>query len=248
VTSPDLVPPHRPAASANELDGDAEPAPAEANAAPRPVPLPAQNLIDAGLERLAETHPGLPLPAHAIDPPSRRTVVHRFDDAVDRAFDRIRGSEPADRVLYSLTELGDFGLIWMLIGFTKGLRSDDDATAAWRLATALGVESVLLNGLIKSQFKRERPVAQQPRPYHIRIPLTTSFPSGHASTAMLASLLLTQHCRPAVRPLYFGLAGLIAASRVHVRIHHASDVVGGVVVGTTLGLVARRLWPMHRNR
>lgn len=210
------------------------------------APLPPTNALDAALEAIEATHPTLPLPHHTVEPPSRLSPVHRFDEAVDRAFDVIRGTEPADRILYALTELGDFGLIWMLVGFTKGLRSDADATAAWRLAAALGVESVLLNGLIKSQFKRERPVTQEPRPYHIRIPMTTSFPSGHASTAMVASLLLTQRARPGVKPLYFGLAGLIAASRVHVRIHHASDVVGGVVVGSVLGLVARRVWPLHR--
>lgn len=211
-------------------------------------PLPPTNLLDAALETFEESHPGLPLPHHVVEPPSRLASVHRFDEAVDRAFDRLRGTEPADRVLYSLTELGDFGLIWVLVGFTKGLRSEADATEAWRLAAALGVESVLLNGLIKSQFKRERPVAQESRPYHIRIPMTTSFPSGHASTAMVASLLLTQQARPGVKALYFGLAGLIAASRVHVRIHHASDVVGGVVVGTVLGLVARQIWPLKPRR
>jgi undecaprenyl-diphosphatase len=223
-------------------------------AAPRPDDaspsdeLPPEGLLDAALEAFEAAHPDLPLPAHTLEPPHRLSPVHRFDDAVDRAFDRIRGTEPADRVLYVLTELGDFGLIWMLLGFARGVRSDADATAAWRLAAALGIESVVLNGLIKSQFKRERPVAQEPRPYKMRIPLTTSFPSGHSSTAMLASLLLTQGARPAVKPFYFGLAALVAASRVHVRIHHASDVVGGVAVGTVFGLVARKVWPLKPAR
>lgn len=207
--------------------------------------LPPEGLIDATLEAFETAHPGLPLPSHSVEPPHQLSPIHRFDDAVDRAFDRIRGTEPADRIMYGLTELGDFGLIWMLLGFTRGLRSDADATAAWRLAAVLGVESVVLNGLIKSQFKRERPVTQEPRPHKMRIPLTTSFPSGHSSTAMMASLLLTQHSKRSVKPLYFGLAALVAASRIHVRIHHASDVVGGVAVGTAFGLIARKVWPLH---
>ena len=36
-------------------------------------------------------------------------------------------------------------------------------------------------------------------------------------------------------------AGLIAVSRIHLRAHHASDVAGGVVIGTALGMVVRRL-------
>lgn len=215
---------------------------------PDPEALPPEGIIDAALEAIETAHPDLPLPAHTVTPPHELGRVQRFDDAVDRAFDRIRGTEPADRILYSLTELGDFGLIWLLLGFAKGLRSDADADAAFRLAAALGVESVLLNGVIKSQFKRERPVVQQTRPYRIRIPLTTSFPSGHSSSAMLASLLLTQRAGRTAKVGYFGLAALVAASRVHVRIHHASDVVGGVAVGTALGLVARRVWPLHGRR
>jgi undecaprenyl-diphosphatase len=208
--------------------------------------LPPEGVIDAAVEALGEAHPELPLPHHAVEPPHVLGPVQRFDDAVDRAFDRLRGTEPADRVLYALTELGDFGLIWVLLGFTRGLRSEEDARAAWRLAAALGLESLLLNGVIKSQFKRERPVAQEPRPHKLRIPMTTSFPSGHSSTAMVASLLLTQRSSRPAKVACFSLAGAIAASRVHVRIHHASDVVGGVAVGTVLGLVARKVWPLHR--
>jgi undecaprenyl-diphosphatase len=208
--------------------------------------LPPEGVIDAAIEALATSHPDMPLPHHELEPPHRLGPVHRFDDAVDRAFDRIRGTEPADRVLYGLTELGDFGLLWLLIGFTRGLRSDQHAMAAWRLAAVLGVESVVLNGVVKSQFKRERPVTQEVRPHKLRTPLTTSFPSGHASSAMVASLLLTQGSRRPAKVACFALGGLVAASRVHVRIHHASDVVGGLAIGTVMGLTLRKVFPLKR--
>jgi undecaprenyl-diphosphatase len=48
-------------------------------------------------------------------------------------------------------------------------------------------------------------------------------------------------------PLYFGAAAIIAASRVYVKIHHASDVIGGVVVGVALGKLAKRLFPLERS-
>jgi undecaprenyl-diphosphatase len=38
----------------------------------------------------------------------------------------------------------------------------------------------------------------------------------------------------------------VALSRVHVRIHHASDVVGGVAVGVALGALAKKAWPLGR--
>jgi membrane-associated phospholipid phosphatase len=34
---------------------------------------------------------------------------------------------------------------------------------------------------------------------------------------------------------------------VHVKIHHASDVAGGLAIGIGLGAVARALWPLYRR-
>jgi membrane-associated phospholipid phosphatase len=44
--------------------------------------------------------------------------------------------------------------------------------------------------------------------------------------------------------LYYLIALVVAASRVHVRIHHASDVLGGIAFGVVLGEVARQLVPV----
>ena len=38
-------------------------------------------------------------------------------------------------------------------------------------------------------------------------------------------------------------ATVVAASRVYVRLHHASDVIGGALLGIAFGRVARRLAP-----
>lgn len=175
----------------------------------------------------------------------RFEAVRIFDERVDELFDRLRGNPVADRAFYAVTELGDFGLVWLLIGSARALRSDDDITELIRLATALGIESVVINGMVKSAFRRERPVIQEERPHRIRIPLTTSFPSGHASSAMLAASLLSDGRRTA--PLYYALGLWVASSRVYVKIHHASDVVGGLAVGAALGAVARRVWPGPRS-
>jgi len=210
--------------------------------------LPPEGVFDVALEHLAERHPDLPLPHHQLEPPHHMGVVDRFDAVVDSWFDRVRGTEPADRILYALTELGDFGLVWVLLAWTRGLRSEEDARAALRLTGVLAAESVLINGVVKNLFKRERPVVQAERPHRLRIPLTTSFPSGHSSTAMVAGVLLAQRSSPATKVALFGLGGLVAASRVHVRIHHASDVVGGLAVGLALGAVARAVFPLYPRR
>lgn len=133
------------------------------------------------VERLAEQG------SHEVEPPHELGPVARFDQAVDQAFDQLRGNPVADRLFYAATELGDFGLIWVLIGATQALGGDRQLGRFGRLTATLAVESVVVNGVIKSFFKRERPVSQEPRPYKMRMPLTTSFPSGHSSTAVVAA-------------------------------------------------------------
>ena len=211
-------------------------------------PLPAEGLIDAAVEKLAADHPGLHLPHHEHLPPHEMGVIDRFDHRVNELFDRLRGKEPTDRIIYALTELGDFGLIWVLLAFVRGLRSEEDARAAWRLTAVLAAESVIINGLVKTQFKRERPVIQEPRPHRLRIPLSTSFPSGHSSTAMVAGVLLAQKSSTPTKVALFGLGGLVAVRHIHVRIHHASDVAGGLAVGLGLGAIARAVFPLYRRR
>ena len=179
-----------------------------------------------------------------IPPPPRHRLVHRFDEAVDRRLDGLRGREPLDRIVYGVTELGDFSLLWHLAGWARALADDDQTTPALRLSAALAAETVLVNGVLKTLFKRERPVEQAPRPHRLRVPLTTSFPSSHASSATMAAMLLADTSR--VPAAWAGLAAVVAVSRIHVRIHHASDVLGGVAVGLVLGLVARRIWPLPR--
>jgi membrane-associated phospholipid phosphatase len=165
--------------------------------------------------------------------------LDRFDEIVDDLFDNLRGRPVVDRVYYVASELGDFSLVWHLLGTGQGLVQPDGFARVVRLSAALGVESALVNGGIKRLFKRARPVVDHERPHKLRQPRTTSFPSGHASSAFLAAALLSDGSR--AKPIYYGLAAVVATSRIHVRIHHASDVVGGAALGIALGAIARRV-------
>jgi undecaprenyl-diphosphatase len=180
--------------------------------------------------------------AHDVTPPHELTPVERFDQWVDGLFDTLRGSEPSDRIFYAVTELADFSLLWLLSATAKAAWREDEIPNALRVATVLAAESVVVNAGIKSVFKRERPVVQVARPHKLRVPLTTSFPSGHSSAAVVAAMLLAQ--RSQRKTLWYALALLVASSRVYVRIHHASDVVGGLALGAVLGTIAKRLWPL----
>lgn len=165
-----------------------------------------------------------------------------FDQRVDKAFDRIRGHPRIDHAYYLASELGDFSLIWHLIGTARGLRSDRDADAAIRLAAILLAESLLVNQGVKRLINRDRPIHEAIRPRRLRTPRTSSFPSGHASAAFTAAGILSEG--DPLWPLYYAVAVFVATSRIHVRIHHASDVVAGALLGVVLARLARKLWPL----
>jgi undecaprenyl-diphosphatase len=174
-------------------------------------------------------------------PPEWRARIDAFDTAVETALDRVRGNPIVDRTFYAATELGDWSLIWHMIGAARGLTSDQRADEAFRLSAVLGAETVLVNGIIKSFFNRTRPDWEQHRAFRIRKPRSSSFPSGHASAAFTAAAVLSED--DPLWPLYYGVAVVVATSRVYVKIHHASDVVAGAALGMLLGRAARRAWP-----
>lgn len=164
-------------------------------------------------------------------------AIEQLDEVVDQWWEQWRGQPLVDRVFYTASEAADFSLLWHALGVVQAI-IEDDPKIAMGLSAALGVESALLNGPIKSIFRRGRPLQPSPRPLNLRQPITSSFPSGHASAAMLAAAVLS---RRTGGPLWYALGVVVATSRFHVRIHHASDVLGGLVIGAAFGKIARRL-------
>jgi undecaprenyl-diphosphatase len=124
----------------------------------------------------------------------------------------------------------------------RGLRSDHDWHAAVRVGAGVGIESAIVNLGIKSFFRRQRPLFEGQRPLKLRQPRTSSFPSGHATSAFSAAGLLSDD--DDLWPLYYAIALIVAWSRVYVRIHHASDVIAGMGIGVALGALGRRIKPL----
>ena len=168
-------------------------------------------------------------------------AVARFDRWADVALERVRGNPAADALMTAATTLGDFSLIWHLVNVARGLTGGRRADQVPVLALAIGAESLIVNQGIKRVFRRPRPTVEGDPRYPVRRPLTSSFPSGHASSAAFAAVLLTTWDGKRSAPLWWTLAGAVGISRAYVRIHHASDVVAGMAAGAALGLGARTI-------
>ncbi len=172
-------------------------------------------------------------------------LVDVLDRRVDVAFGPLRGRASTDRVAYLASELADFSVGWHLTNVVVALIRPDRELHALRMAATLGAESLLVNGLIKPMFKRERPDDwEQVASVQVRRPKTASFPSGHASSAVVAAILLTDAV-PSLRPLWCTAAAVVGGSRIYTRMHHASDVLAGAALGAVIGMAAKRLVPLH---
>lgn len=181
--------------------------------------------------------------AHPADGPVR-SRIHALDERVERVISPHR-SPAADRLFYSLSSAADHGLLWLTIGAVRAAVVPRHRSALVRLGVAMGVESIVTNGVIKTPFRRLRPAAfyeEGPLPFGLHRPITSAFPSGHAASAFTAATLLAED--DPLAPAYYGLAALVAVSRVYVRMHHASDITAGAAWGAMFGRLVRRKFPL----
>lgn len=168
-----------------------------------------------------------------------------LDDLADLKWEKLRGNPILDRIFYTASSLGDWSLLWHLLGALLSIRGSKHRQNFLRTSLALGVESVLINLVVKSFFRRRRPPPPGERPLNLRIPTTSSFPSGHACSAFLAASLLSEAGKR--RWPFWLLAVIVACSRIHVRIHHTSDVAGGMVLGLFLAKLVKVAAPLRRK-
>ena len=169
--------------------------------------------------------------------------IRAVDRAVDAAVTRAR-NPVLDGVFYPLSSAADHSLLWLATaGGREALGKGRPGTAV-RLAAILVVESAVTNVALKSLFGRIRPVLDPaltgPLPWGLRRPVTSAFPSGHATAGFTAAVFLS---RADPGPPWYLIAGLVGFSRVYVRLHHTSDVVAGAALGLAFGLAARRFAP-----
>jgi membrane-associated phospholipid phosphatase len=107
--------------------------------------------------------------------------------------------------------------------------------AAHGLAS-LAVTATIVNLAVKPLTSRRRPdrlAERVPLGRHVRMPLSTSFPSGHSAAAFAFATGVGRTMPVAAVPLRI-LAAAVAYSRVHTGVHYPGDVVAGSLMGVVL--------------
>ena len=167
--------------------------------------------------------------------------IRRLDESFDQRLESVRHNRVAQGFFSLLSRAGEFSLIWHALIWLRAVGSTDRAGQAFVFSLLLGVESLIVNQGLKRIFRRSRPTTNGDERFNVRTPVTSSFPSGHASSAFFAATVLAGLVPAEWGVLFFVLAAGVALSRVMVRLHHLSDILGGAVVGIALGLLAAPL-------
>jgi undecaprenyl-diphosphatase len=174
--------------------------------------------------------------------------VTPFDETVDAVFDPLRGRPQVDQAAAMVSNLADYGLVWVALALYKARRRGPNRRRAVVALGLAGVTSYAVNRAVKSAVQRERP--EEHLDAAVRTPSSSSFPSGHTLAAFCTAFVLAESAPETTA--YVGFAGAVAASRIHLRAHHPSDVVGGAAIGSLLGLLLRpilnRVTPGTRRR
>src|SRR6185437_853451 len=100
---------------------------------------------------------------------------------------------------------------------------------------AAGFSSMIVSRVVKQAVERERP--DEHVAAAVRTPTSSSFPSGHTLAAFCTAFVLADSSAGTTATV--GFATAVAVSRVHLRAHHATDVLGGAAIGSVLGLGLR---------
>jgi len=161
--------------------------------------------------------------------------VSDLDRTIDAAFEPLRGRPGVDRAAAVLSNLADYGFVWVALALLKARRPGPKRRRAVVALAAAGFSSLFVNRAVKAAVARERP--EDHLEVTVRAPTSSSFPSGHTLAAFCTAFVLAES--DAQTAANVGFATAVAASRVHLRAHHPSDVVGGAVIGSVLGLGLR---------
>ncbi len=141
-----------------------------------------------------------------------------------------------DYVMAFFSYIGNAGGIWIITALIMMCYRKTRATGVMLLCALL--VGVLIGEVgLKHLIERERPFVLNPDIIpNIKPPSGYSFPSGHSCSSFAAATVLFMHNKKIGIPAY-AVAFLIVFSRLYNYVHFPSDVLGGIILGITIGII-----------
>ncbi|HSH05724.1 MAG TPA: VanZ family protein [Anaerolineae bacterium] len=112
----------------------------------------------------------------------------------------------------------------------------------WQKGRYTGQTALITLGLTLTIALLFQFIGARPRPTNVTLiwptPNFPSFPSGHATVAWGLAIIWLWHATSwSQRLLTIGTASLISFSRIYLGHHYPTDILGGLILGTGLGLM-----------
>ena len=154
-----------------------------------------------------------------------------------------------------LTWLGEGAVdtgILAVLGLAGWWRSDGGLRTRGLVGAATVAVAGVLDQVLKNILCRARPSAPDAGVFFTNFPCFpakyayASFPSGHATTAFAAAVLLTLWY-PRWAGVWLGLAVLVGLSRVVLGSHFPSDVLVGALLGSAVAVAVHTYVPAVRR-
>lgn len=161
-------------------------------------------------------------------------MIEAFDAGILEFFQKIHN--PVLTEIYEFfTFIGEAGFVWILAGIVLLIKSRHRKYGCILLLSLL-MCLIFGNGLLKNLIARPRPCWRHPEvEMLIRIPRDYSFPSGHTFSSF-AGAVSVYYWKPRYGYIAFGLAVLIATSRMYFYVHYPTDIIAGMLMGTVMAL------------
>ncbi len=165
------------------------------------------------------------------------SLLFRIDAALCLGCNRTSRLRPVRWFFRRISRLGD-GVFWYVLMGTLIAGDGRDALPTVLRMLVAGGAGLLIYKWLKRRTLRPRPFEVVPQVEAAASPLDRfSFPSGHTLHAATFSLIVAA-ADPALAPLVFGFATLVAISRPVLGLHYPSDVLAGAAIGALLAHLA----------
>lgn len=160
-----------------------------------------------------------------------------FDTALFYFFNGDIANSLFDKIMPFVTENRHWIIVYIVLFtwlFWKG--GKNGRVAGLLLIAGLIIADQLSSSVVKELVGRLRPCKALP---DVRLLVSCggglSFPSSHAANTFFGAVVLSNYYRHYAW-IYFSIAAIVSFSRVYCGVHYPLDILGGAVLGSTIGI------------
>ena len=141
-----------------------------------------------------------------------------------------------DAVMAFLSDIGNAGILWIALSVLFMIPKKT-RTTGFQMMLSIIITFVIGNLILKNVIMRARPCQiDETVALLVAMPSDYSFPSGHSMNGFAASIALLCNDKKLGIPAVI-LASLIAFSRLYHFVHFPTDVMVGILIGTTVAIL-----------